>query len=107
MLLQDRQGWTQSPCGFYSGDMAPFGNGNHTDMSAASSVFGYPTESWWVTGYIVPGDVIFCELSDGHYVKVYINSVPQHPTQPAAHGIVFYYDYQPIEGLYLFTTASS
>jgi hypothetical protein len=100
-------GWTQSPCGFYSGDVAPFGNGNHTDMSAASSVFGYPTEFWWVTGYIVPGDVIFCELSEGHYVKVYINSVPQYPTQPAAYGIVFHYDYQPIEGLYLFTTESS
>ena len=99
--------WPQSPCGFYSGDMPPFGNGNHTDMSAASSVFGYPTESWWVTGYIVPGDVIFCELSDGHYVKVYVQSVSQHTTQPIAHGIVFNYDYQPVEGLYLFTTESS
>ncbi len=100
-------GWTQSPCGFYSGDIAPFGNGNHTDMNDAGSIFGYPTGAWWITGYILPGDVIFCELSDGHYVKVYISSVPEHPTQPAAHGIEFYYDYQPIEGLYLFTTEST
>lgn len=100
-------GWTQSPCGFYSGDVAPFGNGNHTDMSDAGSTYGYPSASWWVTGYIIPGDVIFCGLSNGHYVKVYVQSVPQHTTQPAAYGIVFYYDYQPIEGLYLFTTESS
>jgi len=99
-------GWTQSPCGFYSGDVAPFGNGSHTDMSDAGSIFGYPTGSWWVTGYIIPGDVIFCELSDDHYVKVYVHSVPQHATQPLSHGIVFYYDYQPIEGLYLFTNES-
>ena len=101
-------GWPQSPCGFYSGDIAPFGNGNHTDMLDAGIIYGYPAgSSWWTTGWIVPGDVIFCELSNDHYVKVYINSVPQYPTQSAAHGIVFHYDYQPIEGLYLFTTESS
>ncbi|MEN8207704.1 MAG: fibronectin type III domain-containing protein [Candidatus Fermentibacteria bacterium] len=100
-------GWTESPCGFYSGDVAPFGNGRPTDMSDAGTGYGYPTGNWWVTGYILAGDVIFCELEDGHFVKVYVQSVPQHSTQPAAHGIVFYYDYQPIEGLYLFTTESS
>ncbi len=101
-------GWPQSPCGFYSGDIAPFGNGNHTDMMDAGNVYGYPAgTNWWVTGYIIPGGVIFCGLSNGHYVKVYVQSVPEHPAQPAAHGIEFYYDYQPIEGLYLFTTESS
>lgn len=99
--------WSQSPCGFNSGDIAPFGNGNHTDMNDAGSTYGYPIGSWWTTGYILPGDVIFCGLSDGHYVKLYVSSVQKHPVQPAAHGIVFYYDYQPIEGLYLFTTESS
>lgn len=101
-------GWSQSPCGFNSGNHTPFGNGLPTSMIDAGSTYGYPSgSSWWPTGYILAGDVIFCELSTGHYVKVYVNSVPQHTTQPASHGIVFYYDYQPIEGLYLFTTESS
>ncbi|MCK5115994.1 MAG: hypothetical protein KAR44_05300 [Candidatus Aegiribacteria sp.] len=101
-------GWTQSPCGFYSGNVAPFGTGNPTDMIEAGSTYGYPSGTqWWVTGWILAGDIVFAELSDGHFVKIYVNSVPQHSTQPASHGIVFYYDYQPIEGLYLFTTESS
>ncbi|MCD4670299.1 MAG: hypothetical protein K8S14_07625 [Actinomycetia bacterium] len=101
-------GWSQSPCGFYSGDVAPFGNGRPTDMSdAGSTTYGYPTGSWWVTGYILAGDVIFGELQNGHFVKIYVQSVPQHSTQPASHGITFYYDYQPIDGLSLFTTESS
>ncbi len=101
--------WSESPCGFYSGDHAPFGNGSHTDMIASSgSTYGYPSGSqWWQTGYILAGDVIFCELSNGHYVKVFVSSVPQHATQPLSHGIIFYYDYQPINGLYLFTTDST
>lgn len=100
-------GWTESPCGFYSGNVAPFGNGRPTDMSDAGSTYAYPTGSWWVTGYILAGDVIFAELEDGHFVKVYVSAIPQHSTQPASHGITFYYDYQKIEGLYLFTTESN
>jgi hypothetical protein len=76
-------------------------------MSDAGSTYGYPSNAWWPAGYILSGDVIFGELEDGHFVKVYVNSVPQHSTQPASYGIVFCYDYQPIEGLYLFTTESS
>lgn len=53
-------------------------------LSADSVVFNLVD----LSGYIIPGDVIFCELSDGHFVKVYIQSVPQHATQPAAHGII-------------------
>ncbi len=100
-------GWTQSPCGFYSGDHTPFGGGHSTDMSEAVSQFAYPTEDWWVTGYIQAGDVIFAELSTGHFVKIYVSSVPQNTVQPLSYGIVFKYDYQPIQGLYLFTTESS
>jgi len=100
--------WPQSPCGFYSGDKSPFGNGRETSMKLAESTFAYPpTSGWWDSNYILQGDVIFCELLNGHYVKVYVSSVPQHSTQPASYGIVFYYDYQPIEGLYLFTNESS
>ena len=100
--------WTESPCGFYSGDVAPFGGGEHTEMQEYSTQYGYPAgTNWWTTGYILSGDVIFAELSNGHYVKVFVQAVPQCPAQPASYGITFYYDYQPIEGLYLFTTESS
>lgn len=100
--------WTYSPCGFYSGDHEPFGGGLHTDMIDDEGTYGYPAGSeWWPTGYVLAGDVIFCDLSDGHFVKVYVTSVPQHATQPLSYGIVFCYDYQPIEGLYLFTTDST
>ena len=100
--------WTQSPCGFYSGDVTPFGTGLHTDMIDAGSTFGYPSGTqWWVTGYILAGDVIFAELSNGHFVKIFVSAVPQHTVQPLSHGITFSYDYQPIEGLSLFTTESN
>ncbi len=100
--------WSQSPCGFYSGNAAPFGTGVLTNMISAGTTFGYPSgSSWWTDGYINAGDVIFAELDNGCFVKVYVHSVPQHTVQPLSYGIVFYYDYQPIEGLYLFTTESS
>jgi len=100
--------WTQSPCGFYSGNVAPFGNGFATNMIEAGSTYGYPSgSSWWQTGYLVAGDVIFGELDSDHYVKVYVQSIPQNSVQPLSYGVTFYYDYQPIEGLYLFTTESS
>ncbi len=99
--------YPESPCGFYSGDIAPFGTGNHTVMSDAGTTFGYPAGLWFTDGYILAGDVIFAELSDGHFVKVYVNAVTQNTVQPLSYGITFYYDYQPIEGLYLFTTESN
>lgn len=99
-------GWTQSPCGFYSGDESPFTQGgNHTDMiQVQGGNYGYPSgSSWWTKGFVVASDVIFAELWDGFFVKIYVQSVPQHTTQPASHGIVFTYEWQPIGGLSLFT----
>ena len=99
-------GWTESPCGFYSGNEDPFPQGgNDTDMiEVQGGHYGYPSgTSWWPKGFIVANDVIFAELYDGYFVKIYVESVPQHTTQPASHGIVFTYEWQPISGLSLFT----
>ncbi|MCK4670907.1 MAG: Ig-like domain repeat protein [Candidatus Aegiribacteria sp.] len=93
----------------YSGDYGTFGNGSPTDMWDHSSNYAYPGEGPWVYGAIEDvGDVIFAELSDGHYIKIYIEALP-HFTGGTdnAWGIELYYDYQPIEGLYLFTTDSN
>ena len=99
--------YPESPCGFYSGDLLPFGDGHHTDMSDAGSNYGYPTNPWWPDGYIKAGDVIFAELDNGYFVKIYVSAVPQCPAQPLSYGVTFYFDYQPIQGLSLFTTESS
>ena len=100
--------WTQSPVGFYSGAYGTFGNGHPTDMvEVQGGNYGYPSASvgdWWEHGFIVQNDVIFAELHDGYYVKIYVEAIPQHSTQPLSHGITFNYDFQPIQGLYLFTT---
>ena len=99
--------WTQSPCGFYSGDKTPFGGGNPTSMKLAGTTYAYPPSTgWWDSNYILSGDVIFAELEDGHYVKIYVFAVPQCPAQPLSYGVSFFFDYQPIEGLYLFTNES-
>ena len=93
--------WSQRPGGFYAGNDCSF-------KLAASGIYGYPPSSgWWDSNYVLAGDVIFAELEDGHFVKIYVQSIPQNTVQPLSHGITFYYDYQPIEGLYLFTTESS
>ncbi|MBN2587523.1 MAG: hypothetical protein JXA64_09025 [Candidatus Fermentibacteraceae bacterium] len=101
--------WTQSPCGFYSGDKAPFGGGHETFMKLAEgSIYSYPPSSgWWDSNYVLAGDVIFAELYNGYYVKIYVQAIPQCPAQPLSYGVTFYFDYQPIQGLYLFTTESS
>ena len=93
---------------FYSGDHAPFGNGSHTDMYEHASNFAYPTGSAWEAGAMVVGDVIFAELSNGHYIKIYVDALPHYEGGTSnAYGITLYYDYQPIQGLYLFSTDAS
>lgn len=90
----------------YSGDYGTFGNGHHTDMFDGTA--SMPTSNAWSHGAMVVGDVIFGELSTGYYVKVYIDALPLYVGGTSnAYGIQFYYDYQPIQGLYLFTTATS
>jgi len=93
----------------YSGDYGTFGNGYHTDIWAELVSYAYPSpsDSSWNHGYAAAGDIFICELYDGYFVKMYIKSTPVHPDQSASHGIEFYYDWQPINGLYLFTEASS
>ncbi|MBC8428924.1 MAG: fibronectin type III domain-containing protein [FCB group bacterium] len=94
----------------YSGDYGTYGNGYDTDIwdDLVSNAYpdGYPSGSW-NHGYVSAGDIFICELSHGYFVKMYITTVMVHPDQPAAYGFSFYYDWQPINGLYLFTEASS
>ena len=93
---------------FYSGDHAPFGNGSPTDMFEHASNHAYPTGDAWVRGAMVVGDVIFAELSNGYYIKIYVDALPHYEGGSSnAYGVTLYYDYQLIEGLYLFTTDST
>lgn len=90
---------------FFSGDYGTFGNGNHTDMYEHASGYSMPTGSGWTYGGMIVGDVIFGELFNGYWVKIYVDALPHYEGGTAnAYGIQFYYDYQPIQGLYLFTT---
>ncbi len=96
----------------YSGDYGDFGNGSHTDMFGESSNHAYPTGNSFNYDAMSVGDVIFAELSsedyDGHYIKIYIDAIPHYEGgTDNAWGIELYYDFQPIEGLYLFTTHSN
>lgn len=90
---------------FFSGDFGPFGNGNHTEMYEHTGNYAMPTGSAWSHGAMSVGDVIFAELNDGYWVKVYINALPHYEGGATdAFGIQFYYDWQPIRELYLFST---
>jgi hypothetical protein len=98
---------------FYSGDYGPFGDGNTTWMSALGDGYDNPgaapdaSANWWDNGYVLTGDVIFGELFDGYFVKMYINDV-YGPVGGSTNGtgVDFTYEFQPIQGLRLFTTNS-
>ncbi len=92
----------------YSGDYGTFGNGHATAMYDHSTNFATPAGSNWNHGAMVVGDVIFGELYDGYWVKVYVDALPHYEGGSTnAYGIQFYYDFQPIQGLELFTTDSN
>jgi hypothetical protein len=97
---------------FYSGTYGPFGEGNSTWMyglgdSGYSNPGAAPDEGagWWNNGEIYLTDVIFCELSNDYFVKVYILDIygPVGGTTNGT-GVTFIYEFQPIQGLRLFTT---
>jgi hypothetical protein len=94
-----------------TGSDGTFGNGSHTDMyNRANASYAYPDDSYaWNNGKIeVVGDVFFAKLSNGYYIKIYIKALPHFPGgSDNAWGITLYYDYQPIQGLYLFSTDSN
>lgn len=93
---------------FYSGDHSPFGDGYHTEMAEAGSNYGAaPDTGYWVTGYIDPGDVIFALLANGNYIKIYV--IDEFPDGVSEHGtgVELAYEYQPHEGITLFTSDSS
>ena len=92
----------------YSGDTGTFGDGNHTNMVEAGSNYGAaPSSGYWTSGWVVTGDVIFCELFDGIYAKMIIEDV-SGPVGGSTNGtgITFTYEIQEQEGIRLFTTNS-
>jgi len=93
----------------YSGDYGTFGDGNNTNFYEHASSFASPGSGPWnpPAGPMVVGDVIFAELYDGYWAKIYVIALPHYTGgTDNAYGIEFYYDIQPIQGLELFTTAS-
>ena len=94
----------------YAGDYGTFGGGFDTDFYEHASSYGMPGAGPWnpATGPMVVGDVIFAELYDGYWVKIYVTALPHYEGgTDNAYGITFYYDFQPIEGLELFSTAQT
>jgi hypothetical protein len=101
-----------SPTGLalYSGDVSPFGGGNHTEMISAEeagSVSAAPSSGYWVTGNMFADDVIFCALYDGYFAKIIVTDI-WGPVGGSTNGtgISFTYEIQPEgrEGIRLFTT---
>ena len=93
----------------YAGDYGPFGGGYDTDFYEHASGYSMPGAGPWepAAGPMVVGDVIFAELYDGYWVKIYVTALPHYEGgTDNAYGITFYYDWQPINGLELFTTDS-
>jgi hypothetical protein len=94
----------------YSGNYGTFGGGNDTNFYEHASSFASPGSGPWnpPAGPMVVGDVIFAELYDGYWVKMYVTALPHYTGgTDNAYGIEFYYDIQPIQGLELFTTDSA
>jgi len=106
--------WTDADrLALYSGDYGPFGNGEPTMMigygDQGCDLYGKAPDGsagWWDNGEIYQGDVIFCQLFDDYYTKMYINTIA--PDGVSAHGtyVTFTFEFQPINGLRLFTTNS-
>jgi len=93
----------------YSGDYGTFGGGNDTNFYEHASGYATPGSGPWnpPAGPMAVGDVIFAELYDGYWVKIYVTALPHYTGGTTnAYGITFFYDFQPIEGLELFTTDS-
>ncbi len=93
---------------FYSGDTGTYGDGYHTEMVEATGSFGAaPSGGYWLTGYIDDGDVIFAMLENGRYIKIYV--IDEFPDGITEHGtgVELAYEYQPQEGIRLFTADSS
>lgn len=105
--------WTDpGRAALYSGDYGPFGDGNETWMiglgdPGCDNAGAAPDVSagWWDNGEVWEGDVIFCELYDGYFAKMYINYL-EGPVGGSSNGtgIAFTYEIQPQAGIRLFTT---
>ena len=92
------------PTWLYSGNFGPYPTGNQTLLFEASTTFAMPEGSSELSMPVFAGDVLFGKLQNRHYVKIYSMEIPEYPGgQAEAYGIKFYYDYQPIQDLYLFT----
>lgn len=95
------------PTWLYSGNFGPYPTGNQTLLFEASTTYAMPDGSSELSVPVFAGDVLFGKLQNRHYVKIYAMEIPEYPAGPAgSYGIRLYYDYQPVQDLYLFTTDS-
>jgi hypothetical protein len=98
-------GWAQSPIGLYTGDAGVWGNGVETPMQRSNSGLvapeaGYDEDSI----YIIDGDYVYFQMPDSHYVKVWVEEVVEDTTvTDTTYFARIRYQYQPIEGLRLFS----
>lgn len=98
-------GWFQSPVGLNSGDLAPFGDGSHVDMARGNNPRIAPDTGYVDSMYLIDGDMLFIELGSENFVKMSVTAIPADTTAPDSilYGIEFYYWYQPIPRLRIFT----
>ncbi len=91
----------------YSGNFGPHPIGSQTLLFEASSSFSMPEGASELSMPVSAGEVLLGKLQARYYIKIYVMETPEYPGGPAdACGIRLYYDYQPIQDLYLFTTDS-
>jgi hypothetical protein len=97
-------GWTQSPVGLYSGDLAPYGDGSHVEMAKGNNPRIAPDSGYTESIHLIDGDRLFLELDSGNFVKLSVEEVPADTIAPDSivYGLTFYYWYQPIPDLRIF-----
>ena len=101
-----------SDTGLSSGSVGAFPNGNETWFYAAGGVYGYcpayGATGWWSNGELYSSDdVIFAILYDDYYVKIYIDDIIPEETSANGTELQFHYEFQPINGVSVFTSNSS
>ena len=97
-------GWAQSPVGLNSGDLPPFGDGNHVVMAKGNNPRIAPDSGYVDSIHLIDGDRLFIQLESDNFVKMSITDIVEDTVavDSILYGIEFYYWYQPIPNLRIF-----
>jgi hypothetical protein len=97
-------GWAASPIGLFSGDAGVWGNGVATPLVKSNDALLAPEAGYEDSLHIIEDDFVYCLMPDSHYVKVWVEEIAEDTTTTdTTYYAKMWYQYQPIEGLRLFT----